>query len=102
MNVYSTKQAPFWPIILAVFFGNFLAILSTSTINVALPVLMSHFETNLSSAQWAVTGFMLATGIIAPIVGYLGDKLSYKKLYVYTLIGFTLFSGLCAAAWNIE
>lgn len=102
MNVYSTKQAPFWPIILAVFFGNFLAILSTSTINVALPVLMSHFETNLSSAQWAVTGFMLATGIIAPIVGYLGDKLSYKNLYVYTLIGFTLFSVLCATAWNIE
>lgn len=93
---------PFWPVMIAIFFGSFLAILGISTINVALPVLMTDFQTDLSTVQWTLTGFMLATGIIAPITGYLGDRFSTKYLYVGALIGFTLTSALCAFAWNIH
>lgn len=95
-------QVPFWPVMTAIFFGSFLAILGISTINVALPVLMNDFHTDLATVQWTLTGFMLATGIIAPVTGYLGDRFSTKYLYVGALIGFTLMSALCAAAWNIQ
>jgi EmrB/QacA subfamily drug resistance transporter len=39
-------------------------------------------------------------GTTAPIVGYLGEKFSYKRLYLFSLIGFTVTSALCAAAWD--
>ncbi|MCZ8519218.1 MULTISPECIES: MDR family MFS transporter [Paenibacillus] len=96
------KSIAFWPVMIGIFFGSFLAILGVSTINVAIPVLMEDFDTGLDMVQWTLTGFMLATGIIAPITGYLGDRFSTKRLYVLALVGFTLMSGLCAAAWNIE
>ena len=31
-----------------------------------------------------------------------GDQLSYKRLFVLALLGFTLSSLLCVVAWNIE
>jgi EmrB/QacA subfamily drug resistance transporter len=96
------QAAPFWSIIFAVFFGNFMATLSTTTINVALPVFMDDFEASLNTVQWMMSGFMQATGVIAPIIGFLGDRLSYKRLYVFSLTGFTLASVLCISAWNVE
>jgi EmrB/QacA subfamily drug resistance transporter len=95
-------QKPFWRIVFAVFFGNFMAALSTTTINVALPVFMDDFNAPLNTVQWMMSGFMLATGVIAPVIGFIGDKLSYKRLYVYALGGFTLTSLLCIFAWNME
>ncbi|MEK8127761.1 DHA2 family efflux MFS transporter permease subunit [Paenibacillus filicis] len=92
----------FWPVLIGIFLGSFVSLLGMSTINVAIPVLMREFQTDLGMVQWTLTGFMLATGIISPITGYLGDKFSTKYLYVIALIGFTLMSGLCAIAWNVE
>lgn len=90
----------FWSIIFAIFFGNFLAVLSTNTVNIALPVMMNHFNTDLTTIQWVLTGFMLATGIIAPAVGYLGNRFSTKRLYVFALSGFVICSILCAISWS--
>lgn len=96
------KKSSFWLIMSAIFFGNFLAGLSITTINVALPVVMDIFDTSFHTVQWLMAGYLLATGIIAPIVGYMGDQLSYKWLYVTSLIGFMLFSFLCVIAWDIN
>ncbi|MCE3203925.1 multidrug efflux MFS transporter [Paenibacillus sonchi] len=102
MNNHTARNSSFWLIILAVFFGNFMAILSTTTINVAFPVFMKDFHAEIGTVQWMITGYLLATGVIAPVVGYFGDKWSYKYLYVFALSGFTLFSGLCMIAWSIH
>lgn len=96
------RSGPFWSIIIAIFFGNFMAVLSTTTINVALPVFMTDFHVELTKVQWMMSGFMLATGVIAPIIGFMGDKLSYKRLYVIALLGFTLTSALCTFAWDMH
>ncbi|MBD2843905.1 DHA2 family efflux MFS transporter permease subunit [Paenibacillus sp. IB182496] len=92
----------FWTIIFAIFFGNFMATLSITTINIALPVFMDRFEAPLGTVQWMMSGFMLTTGAIAPVVGFLGDRISYKRLYVLALAGFTAASVLCMFAWNIH
>lgn len=102
MDTSQKAASSFWTIMIAVFFGNFMASLSTTTINVALPIFMDDFHASLNTVQWMLSGFMMATGIIAPIIGFMGDKWSYKKLYVIALAGFTLTSALCTFAWSIE
>jgi EmrB/QacA subfamily drug resistance transporter len=102
LNSNEQESVPFWSIIIAVFFGNFMATLSTTTINVALPVFMTDFQVELNTVQWMMSGFMMATGVIAPIIGFLGDKLSYKRLYLFALVGFTLTSAFCTLAWNMQ
>jgi EmrB/QacA subfamily drug resistance transporter len=100
MNEINKQQVRFWPVMIAIFVGSFLCVLASATINLALEILTEHFQTTLSSVQWTLTGFMLAMGTTAPVVGYLGEKFSYKRLYLFSLIGFTLTSALCAAAWD--
>ncbi|WP_141505262.1 DHA2 family efflux MFS transporter permease subunit [Paenibacillus luteus] len=100
MNQEEVQKVRFWPIMVAIFIGSFLCVLSSATINLALEILTDHFDTTLSSVQWTLTGFMLAMGTTAPIAGYLGERFSYKRLYLFSLIGFTLASVLCATAWS--
>jgi len=79
-------------ILTVVFIGAFLATLGTSIINIAIPVLMDEFGSNVDQIKWTMSGFMLAMGTIAPITGYLGEKIGYRKLYVFSLIGLGVIS----------
>ncbi|MFC5530395.1 DHA2 family efflux MFS transporter permease subunit [Cohnella yongneupensis] len=100
MSNETQLKVRFWPIMVAIFIGSFLCILASSTITLALEILGAHFHASLDSVTWTMTGFMLAMGTTAPVVGYLGERFSYKRVYLFSLIGFTLASGLCAVAWN--
>ncbi|WP_082198147.1 DHA2 family efflux MFS transporter permease subunit [Bacillus sp. FJAT-26390] len=100
MNQEELKKVRFWPVMVAIFIGSFLCVLASATINLALEILKDHFDTSLSSVQWTLTGFMLAMGTTAPIAGYLGERFSYRRLYLFSLIGFTVASVLCASAWS--
>lgn len=100
MNQVDVSKVRFWPVMVAIFIGSFLCMLASATINLALEILTDHFHSTLSSVQWTLTGFMLAMGTTAPIAGYLGERFSYRRLYLFSLIGFTVSSILCASAWN--
>ncbi|MFC5649191.1 DHA2 family efflux MFS transporter permease subunit [Paenibacillus solisilvae] len=102
MTATEIKNVRFWPIMTAIFFGAFLSILGISMINIALPILITDFHSELSVVQWTLTGFMLSLGTIAPLTGYLGDRMGYKKVYLFAMVGFVIFSLLCGFAWNIE
>ncbi len=96
------ENVSFWPLMSVIFIGAFLAVFNLSAINIAIPVLMKSFSTNLDAVKWTLTAYILSLGIIAPITGYLGEKISYKRLYILALIGFTLSSFLCATSQNIH
>lgn len=77
-----------------------MAILDSSIVNVALPKLMSIFGVGAEKIQWVMTAYLLVSGVVIPVTGYLGDRFGYKRLYIYTLGAFTIGSALCAFAWS--
>jgi EmrB/QacA subfamily drug resistance transporter len=89
------------PMMAAVFLGSFMVILSSSTINIALPFLMERFGSKLDTTKWALTGFMLAMGSSAPLTAFLGERLSYKKLYLISIVGFAAASTLAAFSGTV-
>ncbi|WP_051250624.1 DHA2 family efflux MFS transporter permease subunit [Paenibacillus harenae] len=101
MEQEKLQKVRFWPVMAAIFIGSFLCVLASASINLALEIFTVHFNTSLSTVQWTLTGFMLAMGTTAPIAGYLGERFSFKRLYLFSLIGFTVTSILCAMAWNV-
>lgn len=101
MEVTQEEKRPFWSIMFPVFLGVFLGTFNMSAVNIALPIFIQSFNTDLDSVKWILTGFMLATGAACPLSGYLGEKFSYKKLYLSAIIGFTLSSIFCAISFNI-
>jgi EmrB/QacA subfamily drug resistance transporter len=102
METIEQKKSGYGLFMTAVVTGAFLMTLASSTINIALPYLMEHYNTSLDTVKWAMTGFMLATGIMAPITCYFGEKFSYKRTYLISIIGFTICSLLCALSWNVQ
>ncbi|GMA63488.1 DHA2 family efflux MFS transporter permease subunit [Alicyclobacillus fastidiosus] len=94
-------KAPYLQLVI-VLLGSFMAILDTSVVNVAIPKMEVALNTNTSSIQWVLTGYMLVTGIIVPTSGWLIDTLGPKKLLIFSLIVFTVASALCGVAWNLS
>jgi len=100
-NTQSTKQKNWHLCVLIALIGAFMTILDSSIVNVAIPTMMHVFNTDLSSIQWVVTIYLLSLGVVVPVSGWLGDKLGFKKLYIYSLLVFTLGSLFCALSWNV-
>lgn len=97
----TTRNIKFWPLMITVFLGSFVVMLSSSTINIALPYLITNLHTDLNTAKWTITGFMLTMGTSAPLTAFLGEKFSYKRLYLLSIAGFSVVSLLVLFSSNI-
>lgn len=100
MNNNPSSPAYRWSVLALIMLGTFMAILDSSIVNVALPHMMSAFGVNRNQIEWVTTGFMLATAVSMPLVGWLVGRLGHKTLYLSSLALFTLGSALCAMAWT--
>jgi len=97
------KSGYLWIIpVLISLIGAFMAILDSSIVNVAIPTIMNVFNTDTSTVEWVVTIYMLALGVVVPLSGWLGDKLGFKRLYIFSLLSFTFGSLLCSMSWDIN
>ncbi|GBF33638.1 multidrug resistance system protein [Desulfocucumis palustris] len=94
------QKDSFWLPLFVVVISAFAAILNNSSINVALPKMMAIFGVSAEDAQWILTAYMLTSGVVIPVTGYLGDRLGTKRVYLICTAIFTLGSVLCGLAWN--
>ncbi|BBH23571.1 hypothetical protein Back11_49160 [Paenibacillus baekrokdamisoli] len=97
----ATARKSIWPALITLFFGSFVGVYPVVSLNVSLHGFIGIFHTELITVQWIVTGFTLAAGVIAPVSGYAGDRFGGKRLFIFSLVGITASSILCALAWNI-
>jgi len=80
--------------------GQFMALLDTNNINIALPSILKQFNASLSSGELVVASYVMALAIVIPLSGFLGERVGMKRLYMFTLAGFVVGSALCGLAWN--
>ncbi len=91
-----------FPALFAVVLGVFMAILDTTVVNVAIPKMMSVFNATQNQIQWVITAYLLVTGMLTPVSGYLGDRFGQKRIYLVALTIFTAGSALCGLAWSTD
>jgi MFS family permease len=89
-----------WGAVLILVLGACMSILDSSIVNVALPRMMAVFGASTEDIQWVLTGYMLASGVVIPISGYLCKRFGSKRIYIIALIIFTLGSWFCGLAWS--
>src|SRR5688572_2861636 len=80
--------------------SGFLVVVSGATMNVALPPIMTAFGLNLDQAQWIITAYMIAGAVLIPTVGWLGNVLGNRTLFLLSLLVFLGSSILCGLAWS--
>lgn len=85
-------------IVAVVVLGAFLALLNQTVMSPALPVIMSDFAIDASTAQWIMSIYPLVSGIMVPVSAFLIDKFSTRALFFGATLVFALGTLLCAAA----
>jgi EmrB/QacA subfamily drug resistance transporter len=87
-----------------------LALLTTATLSLALmqtlvvpalPALQQQFGADPSWTTWIVTGFLLSSSVLTPIVGKLGDAHGKRRAMVASLLVFAAASLGAALAWSL-
>ena len=68
--------------------GAFASTVTFTSINVALPSLVSAFDTTFAAVQWVLLAYLLSTAALLPIVGRLADMLGKRSIF---LTGMAIF-----------
>jgi len=91
-----------WPLAAVVVVGSIMSILDTTIVNVALQTLSDDLDASIGTVQWVVTGYMLALAAVIPVTGWASRRVGTRRLYLASLVLFTLGSMLCGLAWSID
>ncbi len=81
--------------------GMFMSVLDMSIVNVAAPAIRAEYGVNSESIQWISTSYSLTEGVVVPAAAWLGMRFGLKRVYIWSLIGFTVTSALCGLAGDL-
>ncbi|MCP0887147.1 DHA2 family efflux MFS transporter permease subunit [Ligilactobacillus sp. WILCCON 0076] len=85
-----------------VVFGAMAPLLDSTMINIAINNLADSFHSNVTTVQWAVTGYLLATGVAVPFSSWLLNKFDGKAVFIFGEVLFGIGSIFSALAPNIQ
>lgn len=80
--------------------GAFVGMLSETSLNIALPQLMSSLHINAGIIQWLVTGYMLVIGIVLPFSSLLSKWFTTRQIIIFGLVDFIIGATISAMATN--
>ena len=72
-----------------------------NSVNLAIPHIMATFGSDLATAQWVTTSFLITRTLMVPILGWLGGFLGNRNLFIGTMVGFVITSIGCGLAVNL-
>ncbi|OBG68879.1 MFS transporter [Mycobacterium sp. E188] len=78
-----------------------MAILDNTVVAVAQRTFIDQFGSTQAIVSWTMAGYMLAFATVIPITGWAADRFGTKRLFMGSIMSFTLGSLLCAVAPNI-
>jgi EmrB/QacA subfamily drug resistance transporter len=82
--------------------GPFLSMVDANIVNVALPDIASQLHAPLATAQWIISAYLLSLAVVLPASAYLAKRFGTRRIYLASLVGFTLASLACAFAPDLS
>jgi len=76
-------------------------VLDGTIVTVALTPIRLNLHTDVNTAQWIFTGYLLANAAMVAVGGYLANRFGRKRLFVGGIALFTLGSVLCGISPSI-
>ncbi|WP_416306603.1 DHA2 family efflux MFS transporter permease subunit [Neptunicella sp. SCSIO 80796] len=89
-------------ITLSVMLTTIMQALDTTIANVALPHMQGSMGATQDQISWVLTSYIVAAAICMPLTGFLSARFGRKKLFLWSVVGFTLASMLCGAAQSLN
>ncbi|AKC72162.1 hypothetical protein MB84_05775 [Pandoraea oxalativorans] len=86
----------------SILLGTFLGNLDASIANVALPTIARDLVADPASTVWVVNAYQLIFAMAVLPLAALGEKLGYRRVFLFGVAGFTLASLGCALAPSLS
>ncbi len=90
-----------WLIAVCVTLAAFMEILDTTIVNVALPYIAGSLAVSSDQADYALTSYLVANGIVLTISGWIADTVGRKRYFLICIAMFTVCSFLCGISQSL-
>ena len=87
-----------WVVSFSVVMATFMVVLDGTIVNVALPHIAGSMSSTVEEGTWTLTSYLVANAIILPMTGWLARQFGRRRLLLFSVAGFTIFSFLCGLA----
>src|ERR1700723_1575083 len=88
-------------ITLAVIMASFMQAIDTTIANVALPRIQGSLSASQDQMGWVLTSYIIAAAIMTPLSGWLAGQVGRRRVFLYSVAGFTVASMLCGLAQSL-
>lgn len=95
-----TTKSIKWTIFVITAIGNFIAMLDSTTVNLALYPMSVDLNVSMGQIQWVMIAYMLVLTVFLPFFGKLGDIFPKNKLYATGFLIFAIGAFLNTTATN--
>lgn len=82
--------------------ANFMVILDLTIANVSIPHIAGSMGITLEQGAWIITSYAVAEAICVPLTGWISGRFGSVRTFIFSMIGFGLFSMLCGLSVSIE
>ena len=98
MAATDTKSIPRSLILLAMSLCTMLYAVTLTIVNVVLPQLQGALAATPEEVSWVVTLNVIATAVVTPATGWMVSRWGHRKVILWSIVGFSVSSLLCATA----
>jgi len=81
--------------------ANFIVVLDTTIANVSVPHIAGGLAVSVSSGTWVITSYAVAEAICVPLTGWLAGRFGTLRTFMFSLVGFGVFSFLCGMSSSL-
>ncbi len=90
-----------WLVTFSIMLATIIQVLDTTIANVALPHMQGSLGAGTDQITWVLTSYIVATAIMTLPIGYLAGYFGRRRVFLWSVIGFTLSSMLCGQASSL-
>src|SRR3569832_759801 len=81
--------------------STFMEILDITIANVSIPTIAGALGVSPNQGTWIISAYSVAAAIAVPLTGWLARRIGEVKLFVMSVLAFTLMSALAAFSVNL-
>jgi len=75
--------------------------LDNTIANVALPSIQGSMSSTQDQISWVLTSYIIAAAIMTPLSGWLAGQIGRQRVFLFSIVGFTVASALCGMAQSL-
>src|SRR6188768_2093262 len=88
-------------ITLSIMLATIMQALDTTIANVALPHMQGSLQASQDQITWVLTSYIVASAIALPLTGWLCARWGRRKVFIVSVVGFTVASALCGLSTSL-